>query len=136
MDLVVDANVLIAAIIKESTSYTLLFREDLHLYTAEYILTEIEEHKEEILKKTKKTEEDFYKLIETLKRRINLVPLEELIPHVNKAEEICPDPDDVVYFALALKLNCAVWSNDKDLKKQNKIKIYHTHDLINIIQPS
>ena len=56
MDLVVDANIIIAAIIKESTSYTLLFREDFHLYTAEYIFTEIEEHKEEILKKTKKTE--------------------------------------------------------------------------------
>ena len=132
MDLVVDANVLIAAIIKESTSYTLLFREDFHIYTAEYIFTEIEEHKEEILKKTKKTEEEFYKLIETLKRRISLVPLEELIPYLNKAEKICPDPDDVVYFALALKLNCAVWSNDKDLKKQNKIKIYHTHDLMKI----
>ena len=101
MDLVVDANVLIAAIIKESTSYTLLFREDLHLYTAEYIFTEIEEHKEEILKKTKKTEEEFYKLIEVLKRRISLVPLEELIPYLDKAEKICPDPDDVVYFALA-----------------------------------
>ncbi len=83
MDLVVDANVIIAAIIKESTSYTLLFREDFHLYTSEYILTEIEEHKEEILKKTKKTEEDFYKLIETLKRRISLVPLEELVSYPN-----------------------------------------------------
>ena len=132
MDLVVDANVLIAAIIKESTSYTLLFREDFHLYTAEYIFTEIEEHKEEILKKTKKTEEEFYKLIETLKRRIILVPLEELISYLDKAEKICPDPDDVVYFALALKLNCAVWSNDKDLKKQKKIKIYHTHDLMKV----
>ena len=132
MDLVVDANIIIAAIIKESTSYTLLFREDFHLYTAEYIFTEIEEHKEEILKKTKKTEEDFYKLIETLKRRVILVPLEELIAYLNKAEKICPDPDDVVYFALALKLNCAVWSNDKDLKKQDKIKIYHTHDLMKI----
>lgn len=133
MDLVVDANVIIAAIIKESTSYALLFREDFRLYTTEYIFTEIEEHKEEILKKTKKTESDFYKLIETLKRRISLVPLEELVPYLDKAEQICPDPDDVVYFALALKLNCAIWSNDKDLKEQNRIRIYYTHDLVKII---
>lgn len=132
MDLVVDANVIIAAIIKENISYTLLFREDFHLYTAEYIFTEIEEHKKEILKKTKKTEEDFYKLIETLKRRIHLVPLEELIPCLNKAEKIDPDPDDVIYFALALKLNCALWTNDKDLKQQDKIRIYHTHDLVKL----
>lgn len=132
MDLVVDANIIIAAIIKESTSYTLLFRKDFNLYTAGYIFTEIEEHKEEILKKIKKTEGEFYKFIETLKRRISLVPLEELVPYLDKAEKICPDPDDVVYFTLALKLNYAIWSNDKDLKKQDEIKIYHTHDLIKI----
>lgn len=131
MDLVVDANILIAAIIKKSISYELLFREDFHLYAAEYIFIEIEEHKDEILKKTNKTEEDFYKFIETLKRIIILIPLEELVPYLDKAEKICPDPDDIIYFALALKLNYAIWSNDRDLKeKQNTIIVYTTKELI------
>ena len=133
MDLVVDANVIIAALIKESMSYVLLFKEDLRLYTAEYILVEIEDHKEELLKKTKRTEQDFYKVLETLKRRIILVPLEELTPYVTETEKICPDPDDIIYFALALKLDCSIWSNDKDLKQQDKIKIYYTHELLNYL---
>ena len=73
MDLIVDANILIAALIKESTNYRFLFREDFHLHTAEYILQEIEEHKEEILKKTKRTEQEFNNVLEILIRRINII---------------------------------------------------------------
>ncbi len=115
MDLVVDANVLFAALIKEGLSYRLFFKANFHLFTSEYIFTEFEDHKGEILEKTGHTEGEFY-------RNEN--------EYVNEAEAISPDPDDMVYFALALKLNCGIWSNDKKLKSQNKIPIYHTHELV------
>ncbi|MBI2664164.1 hypothetical protein HYX10_02375 [Candidatus Woesearchaeota archaeon] len=67
-----------------------------------------------------------------MKRRIVIVPLEELVPYVKEAEKLTPDPDDMAYFALALKLNYAIWSNDKKLKEQNKIKVYSTHELSKI----
>lgn len=132
MELVVDANVLFSALIKESFSYSLLFNEKFRLFTPEYIFTEFEKHKEEILKKTERITEEFFRLIEILKRRINIIPLEELIPYIEEAEKLTPDPDDMTYFALALKLNCAIWSNDKKLKDQNKIKVYNTHELSKI----
>ncbi len=129
MDVVVDANVIFAVLIKDSFSYNLLFSGRFHLFTPEYIFTEFEKHKEEILGKTERTTEDFFRLLEILKRRITLVPLEELTEYVEEAEKITPDSNDMAYFALALKLNCAIWSNDKKLKEQDKIKIYHTHEL-------
>jgi len=132
MDLVVDANVLFSALIKDSFAYNLLFSGPLHLFTPEYIFTELEKHKEELLKKTERTTEEFFRLLETLKRRIVIVPLEELVPYVDEAEKITPDPDDMAYFALALKLNCAIWSNDKQLKEQDKIEVYNTHELSKI----
>src|SRR3989338_9105595 len=132
MDLVVDANVLFSALIKESFSYNLLFSEKFHLFTPEYIFTELEKHKEEILKKTEHTKEEFFRLIETIKRKIVIVPLEELVPYIEEAEKLTPDPDDMAYFALALKLNCVLWSNDKKLKEQNKIKVYNTYELSKI----
>ena len=100
-----------------------------HLFTPEYIFIELEKHKEEILTKTERTEEEFFRLLETLKRRIVIVPLGELASYTEEAEELTPDPDDMAYFALALKLNCAIWSNDKKLKEQNKTKVYPTHEL-------
>ncbi|MEK6937907.1 MAG: PIN domain-containing protein [Nanoarchaeota archaeon] len=133
MDLIVDANVLFAALIKDSLSSDLLFRRDLHLFIPEHIFIELEKHKEEILKKTERTPEKFEALLEIFTRRVTLIPLEELIPFVKEAELLCPDPDDLAYFASALKINCAIWSNDKALKeKQNKIKVYHTHDLLGL----
>lgn len=132
MDLVVDANVLFSALIKDSFAYNLLFSGSFHLFTPEYIFTELEKHKEEILEKTERTTEEFFRLLETLKRRIVIVPLEELTPYVGEAEKLTPDPEDMAYFALALKLNCAIWSNDKKLKEQDKIKVYSTHELTKI----
>ena len=129
MDIVVDANIIFAALIKESFSHHLLFSEKLRLFTPEYVLIEFEKHKEEILEKTSRTTADFFQLLEILKRRIILVPLEELANYVEEAERITPDPNDMAYFALALKLNCAIWTNDKKLKEQDRVKIYHTHEI-------
>lgn len=129
MDLVVDANILFAALIKDSFSYDILFSGKFHLFTPEYIFTELEKHREEIMNKTERATEEFFRLVETLKRRIVIVPLEELVPYVEEAEKLTPDPDDMAYFALALKLNCAIWSNDKKLKEQNKIEVYNTYEL-------
>jgi len=129
MDLVVDANILFAALIKDGFGYSLLFNGKFQLFTPEYVFTEFEKHKEEILEKTERTTEELYKLLEVLKRRINIIPLEELTEFVEKAEKISPDPGDMVYFALALKFNCPIWSNDKKLKQQDKVLVYHTHEL-------
>ena len=129
MDLVVDANIIFATLIKDSFSYDTIFSGKFHLFTPEYIFTELEKHKEELLNKTERTTEEFFRLIEILKRRIIIVPLEKLVPYVKEAEKITPDPDDLTYFALALKLNCAIWSNDKRLKEQGRIKVYNTHEV-------
>lgn len=132
MDLIVDANVLFAGLIKESMSFYLLFSDRLHLFTPEYIFTEFEKHKEEIIEKTERSTEEFFRLLEILKRRITFIPLEELTPYVKEAERITPDPKDMVYFALALKLKCAIWSNDKKLKEQDTVKVYSTEEVMEL----
>jgi predicted nucleic acid-binding protein len=42
------------------------------------------------------------------------------------------DPKDIDYVALAYKLNCPLWTNDKNLKKLNSIKVFSTEDLLKI----
>jgi len=133
MELAVDANIIFAALIKESKSYELLFDERLRLFTAEFFFEEFEKHSKEIQKKSGKSEVELHRLLNILKRKIILIPLEDLLPYLDKAEEICPDPDDVAYFALALKLKCGLWSNDKKLKMQNTIKVYSTEELNNAL---
>ncbi len=131
MDLVVDANEIFAALIKESKTHELIFDERLHLFTTEFFFTEFKKHSEEIKEKTEKTEEELNHLLDVLKKKITLIPLEELLPYVDEAKKISPDPDDVAYIALALKLKCAIWSQDRKLKeKQDKVQVYSTEDLV------
>lgn len=129
MDLVVDANILFSVLIKDGFTHTLLFNNTFHLFMPEYAFAELEKHKTEVLKKTRRAEDDFFGLLEILKKRIAIIPLEELTSYVEEAEKLTPDPDDMVYVALALKLDCAIWSNDKKLKEQAAIPVYHTHEL-------
>ena len=87
MDLVIDANVLFSALIKDSFAYNLLFSGSFHLFTPEYIFIELEKHQEEILKKSERTDEEFFRILEILKQRIVIIPLEELVPYVKEAEK-------------------------------------------------
>ncbi|MBS3095296.1 hypothetical protein J4231_01320 [Candidatus Woesearchaeota archaeon] len=127
MELVIDANILFAALIKNSRTSELLFKHT--LYAPEYIFTEFKKYKDEVREKTHRSEEDFNLVFDLFERNVILVPKEEINLFLDKAEKICPDPKDVPYFALCLKQNCAFWTNDKKLKKQDIIKIYSTEEL-------
>ena len=39
-------------------------------------------------------------------------------------------PNDIDFLALALKLKLPVWSNDSHLKKQSKVIVYSTSELL------
>ncbi|MFH0835594.1 MAG: PIN domain-containing protein [Candidatus Micrarchaeota archaeon] len=130
LDLVVDANVLFAVLIKESKTAELLFKDDLHLYSPDFVLQEFSKHEQELLLKTGRSREAFTRLLGILRRRIAVVPTEELLPFMAAAREVSPDPDDVPYFALALKLNAGIWSNDNRLQSQKKVRVWRTRDLV------
>jgi len=134
MELIIDANVLFAGLIKDSRTYELIMHDDIILFAPEFIFDEYKKHKERLLKITKGSESDFLKQVHILERRIYQVPLQEIKPFVKKAVEITPDIGDVPYLALGLKMHIPIWSNDVDLKeKQDIIRVYSTKELNDIL---
>ena len=130
MDLVVDANILFAALIKNNITSELLLKREFHLYAPEFIFDEFEKYRDYLKKKTDRSDEDFDRLLDVFKRNIDLISKDDLQSYIEKAESISPDIKDVPYIAIALKLNIPIWSNDKALKKKlNEIKVYSTDDL-------
>ena len=135
MKLVVDANILFASLIKSGDTAKLLFSEHHEFYTPEFLFEEFNKYKEVILQKTKRSSEDFTQFLAILKSRIKIVPYERIYPFLKEAQDFSPDPKDTVYLALALLLNCQIWSNDKELsEKQNRIRVITTTELIDIEQ--
>lgn len=129
MDLVIDANILFSVLIVPGDTEDLVFQEDIHLFAPEFIFVEFEKYKELILEKTQRTSEEFYSALNILKKKIKIIPFEETSGFLEKAKSICPDEKDAEYFALALKLGCPLWSNDKKLKEQSQVKVYSTEEL-------
>jgi len=136
MELVVDANILFSALIKSGITRELMVNDELLLYTPEYLINEFFEHIEELQKKTHadtfKLQNEGQKLIYL--SHLKIIPIREINPYVKTAKTISSDPEDILYFATALKMNCALWSNDKELKNQNQVKIYSTSDLVKILK--
>jgi predicted nucleic acid-binding protein len=132
MDLIIDANILFAALIKDGVTAKLMFVDRLHLYAPEFLLEEFDKYRDEILKKTHRTSENFDEVLSELSARIHYVPMDEFHKLIKVAEEISPDENDSIYFALALKNGLPIWSNDVRLKKQSVVRIYSTSDLMHI----
>jgi len=134
MKLVVDANILFSAFIKDSITAKLLLEKDLELYTPDFMFDEFKKYEKLILEKTSRPKEKFMEILDIVNIIINAIDYKEYSNFLNKAKTISPDKKDVIYFALALKLKCGIWSNDKKLKEQNKIKVYSTGEIIKILR--
>ena len=133
MKIVIDANILFSIFIKSGADSQIFFNENFEFLAPEFIFEELTKYTKDILSKTHRSIDEFEEILTHLKEYITFIQDDELIDFVSHAEEITPDPKDMIYFALALKLNCPIWSNDNKLKKQEKVKIYSTSDLLGII---
>jgi len=47
--------------------------------------------------------------------------------------KLAPHPKDLEYFALALRFDFPIWSNEKAFKKQPKVKVFSTSDLFSFL---
>jgi len=130
MELVVDTNIMYSFFWEKSLTRKLLMKMDLKLFSPEFALEEINAHKPDILKKTKISESKFQQIRKDLAIAVIFVPLKEYKEFLKTASLTSPDPNDSDFFALALKLNVPLWSNDSLLKKQTKIKVLSTSDLL------
>ncbi len=130
MKLVVDANVLFSALIKDSFTRKLFFEERLEIYAPEYLFEEFEEHRREIIQKAHKNEDEFWDVMGILKSRISVVPFSEFERFMERAKEVSPDKDDAIYFAAAFAINGAIWSNDRNLKDQKVVRVLSTVEIV------
>lgn len=135
MEVIVDANIFIAALLKKGLTRKILLNDELALYAPEYVIEEMLEHIQELEKKSFLPRISLEELVTALiiESKMVVIPKDELRQFIKKADEISPDPDDVMYFAAALKQNIGIWSNDKKLQAQKMIKIYSTTDLMALL---
>lgn len=134
MQIVIDANVIIAMLIKPGLPLELFYNDGLEIFAPKIVWEEVENNLITIHKKSDLNFEELYSLLYMIKKYAQIIPDAEFVEHKSDAINICPDLKDIQYFALALYLKCPIWSNEKKLREQDKIKVYATHELIDLFK--
>ena len=133
MKVITDVNVILSALIRDSTTRKIILNSEFDFYFPEPSLHKIRKYKDYILEKSGLSEEEYDKIMTTLFKYIKLVPTEEIEKNWDEAKKIMEhiDPEDVVFIATALSIDDSViWSDDRHFEKQDKARVLKTEDMI------
>lgn len=131
----IDTNVLIAALINPTSPvWSILEVKGVDFYVPEFALSELGEYKglikEKLDRKGKREEFDF--LISELFRNVTIIPEDVYSENLSRATDIMRDIDekDSPYIALAMSLECPIWSNDRHFGQQKEVLTHSTEELM------
>src|SRR3989338_830818 len=116
MKIVLDVNVILSALIRDSTTRKIILNSKFEFYFPETSLNKISKYKNYILEKSGLSEEEFDKIIEILFNYIRLVPTGEIEKNWKEANKIMGqiDQEDVVFIAAAFSIkDSIIWSDDR-----------------------
>ena len=134
MKIIVDVNIILSALIRDSTTRKIILNSEFDFYFPEPSLHKIRKYKSYILEKSGLSEEEYDKIMATLFKYIKLVPTEEIEKNWDEAKKIIEhiDKEDVVFIATALSIiDSVIWSDDGHFEKQDKVKVLKTEEIIN-----
>jgi predicted nucleic acid-binding protein len=134
LKIILDLNIIISALIKESVSRKIIFNPFLDFYFPETAFHKIIKYKKYIMEKSKIGDNELLILLIRLFSHITLVSRKRLVEFKRQAKEIMKliDDEDSIFIAAALSLgdDVVIWSDDKHFEKQERIKVWKTIDVI------
>jgi predicted nucleic acid-binding protein len=135
MESVVDVNVILSSLISKGNSLKVFSLNALfnkfEFVAPEFMLVELEKHKEEFFKRSKLSKQAFEEVLDFILGQITIIPESEFSELISKAKELLSEHlKDVQYLALALKLGCPIFSGDKVLKELSPAKIFSPKEML------
>ena len=130
--IVLDANIVISALLKDSTTRKMLVSAGMpEMFAPDFIFEEIRKYLPELARRIGADKKELEILMNQLfsLSGISVAKTGDYSEFMEKALEITPDQKDAPYVALAMKLECPIWSQDSGLKKQKKVEVYSTAEL-------
>lgn len=129
--LVVDANVLLAALLRDGTTRHLILFGGLDLHAPRVVWDELERNRDELLTRSGAPAEALDVLVRLLRDNIAEVREEVLDPNRREAERRVGRRDrlDAPYVAAVLALGGTLWSHDKRLAGKAGVPVVSTKEL-------
>ena len=135
MRLIVDSNVVMSALIKDSITREIILRSGIEFFHPKIALKNLDKYRSLILEKSGLDGLEYEDLFKLILSKISLIDLENFIGYLEESNDLMRgiDIEDSPFIALALSFeNDGIWSDDSHFKKQNKINIWTTKELLDI----
>lgn len=135
MQLVVDTNIIIAALFKNAITRELLWEENFEFFAPEHIRVELEKliRDPKFRRRLHTGDTELRSLIDLIFKNIIVLPESMYYTFNKKARNLAPHPQDIPFMALALALRIPLWSNDTELREQSSVIVYSTKELLEIV---
>ena len=131
----IDTNVLIAGLLRESIVREILLSENIKFFLPDYSLIEINKYKKDLCEKSDYSEEEFDLMLECLLENIELIPKEEIKGYMEEAKEVMKNIDikDSSFIATCFSTSSdGIWTFDSHFNQQDKVRIFSTKELANL----
>ncbi|MEK6830866.1 MAG: PIN domain-containing protein [Nanoarchaeota archaeon] len=124
MNIVINTNRFISALMKEGTTREIILNTNDYLLLPEFEFQEISKYKKEILEKSGLSEIEFNILLVNLLTKVKIIKT-DIMPFKEMTDKIMKviDEDDIIFIAAALVFNCSIWFHDEYFKRQDRIRI-------------
>lgn len=134
--LVVDANILFGALLRDGTNRNLIMHGQLALHAPDWLWDELARNRAFLMQKSRVTQGTFDLLIEGLKDRIRSIPLAAVQCHIDEALARLDAKDqlDAPYVAAALAIGGGVWTHDKALGNRAGVPVYTTAEILTVLE--
>ncbi len=133
MRIVIDTNVLMAGLLKDSIIREILVSKNIHFFLPDLAIKEVLKYKDYLCKKSSYTINELEILLSYLLENIKVIPVIKIKKYMKKAENIMGkiDINDSSFVATCFAINAdGIWSFDRHFKIQNKIRIFDIKDII------
>ena len=135
MEIIVDVNVVISSLLSKGEAFKVFAKNyafhKFDFIAPEFLLTELNKHKTELAKKSKLNQNEFDDVLEFIIEQITFISESQFEDCLEKAKESLSEHlKDVQYLALAIKLNCPIFSGDKRLKELSPVKVLSPKEMM------
>lgn len=133
MRFVLDTNVFLKALIKNSAVRGTIVGSNHEFLVPTHLIDEAREHLDEVEEKSGLSRSEIESVMNTLLGRIRFVEEDQVLSKWEEAEKAMKkvDEDDIPIVAAALAVRCdGIWSDDGHLKRQGKVKVWTTREVV------
>lgn len=133
MKLVIDANIVLAGLLRNSVTRALIIDPQLELHAPDQLVPETERRlttASRFRQRLNLSNDEIRTILSFLFAPITMHPKQQHTRALKQALALAPHAEDAPYLALALTLDIPIWSNDRGLQSQNAIEIFTTADVL------